>query len=195
MEFRASEAPVVVQVFYEALCPDSKNFIVRQLVPTYERLPHLIEVRYVPYGKADTKQLPDGSLSFECQHGPIECEANRVHACAIENIRDPATRLNLIACMIRDNMIPKDAFNRCAKDFSLDVMDAQKIRECGESPHSAELLKQYGEQTKALRPRVAFIPTITLDGDQRRQANVLKDLRSEVCQVLAGHGPMPDVCK
>lgn len=186
----------MVQVYYEALCPDSKNFIVRQLVPTYEKLPHLIDVLYVPYGKATTHQNSgDGSLSFDCQHGPVECQANRVHACTIEAIRDPATRLNVIACMIRDNMLPKEAFNRCAKEFNIDDIDAQKIRECEDSPHSAELLKMYGEQTNALRPRISFIPTITLDGDQRRQPNVLKDLKGEVCQVLAGHGPMPEACK
>lgn len=195
MELRPSEAPVVVQVYYEALCPDSKNFVVKQLVPTYQKLPHLIDVQYVPYGKAETRQQPDGSLTFTCQHGPIECEANRIHACTIEAIRDPAIRLNLIACMIKDNMIPKEAFAQCAKDFELDAVDTQKIRECGDSPHSAELLRTYGEQTAALRPKISFIPTVTLDGDQRRQAAVLKDLRAEVCAVLAGNGPPPEACK
>lgn len=193
LSMKASELPVVVTVFYEALCPDSRNFIVRQLAPAYEKLPHLIDIEYVPYGKATTNTNKDGSLGFECQHGPIECEANIVHACVAEIVRDSATKLNVIACMIRDNMIPKDAFARCAKDYSLE--DVQKVKDCYSNPHGAELLKVHGERTHALRPKVSFIPTITLDGDQRRQANVLKDLRSEVCAVLSGKGPPPDACK
>lgn len=195
LELRPSEAPVVVQVYYEALCPDSKNFIVRQLVPTYQKIPHLVDLMYVPYGKATTKTNADGSLAFECQHGPIECEANIVHACTIEHVHEAAKRLHVIACMIKDNMIPKDAFDKCAKELDIEEVDVQKIRECNESPHGAELLKVYGQQTDALRPKISFIPTVTLDGDQRRQASVLKDLKGEVCAVLAGHGPMPDACK
>lgn len=149
----------------------------------------------MPYGKAKTMTNPDGSLAFECQHGPIECEANIIHACSVEHVHDPATRLNVVACMIRDNMIPKDAFARCAKDYALEAVVVQKIQECYDSPHGAELLKVHGQQTDALRPKVSFIPTVTLDGDQRRQATILKDLKGEVCKVLAGNGPPPDACK
>lgn len=190
---RPSEEPVVVTVYYEALCPDSRNFVVRQLVPTFQKLPHLIDVAYVPYGKATTSENKDGSLSFECQHGPIECEANIIHACVVEILHDAVKKLNMISCMIHDNMIPKDAFDRCAKENSIE--DVDKIKNCYSNPHGAELLKVHGEQTHALRPKVSFIPTITLDGAQRRQADVLKNLKAEVCAVLAGKGPPPDACK
>lgn len=39
-------------VFYEALCPDSKNFIIKQLHSAYARAPSLIDIQFVPYGKA-----------------------------------------------------------------------------------------------------------------------------------------------
>lgn len=68
------------------------------------------------------------------------------------------------------------------------------IIKCFDSPHGAELLKLHGEATGALRPPVSFIPTITLDGSQGRQASILKDLLSEVCKIVAGHGPMPETC-
>lgn len=44
-------------VFYEALCPDSKNFIVKQLEPAFVRAPHLIDIQFVPYGKASVSVL------------------------------------------------------------------------------------------------------------------------------------------
>lgn len=43
---------VHVAVYYEALCPDSRSFILKQLGPTYRRLSANIEVELVPYGKA-----------------------------------------------------------------------------------------------------------------------------------------------
>lgn len=49
---RPSGAPVLVTVYYEALCPDSKNFILKQLQSTYHKAPELIEIQFVPYGKA-----------------------------------------------------------------------------------------------------------------------------------------------
>lgn len=71
-----------------------------------------MEIQFVPYGKAETHTSKDGSLFFECQHGPIECQANIIHACAIEAIHDARVRLNVVSCMIRDNVIPKEAFHK-----------------------------------------------------------------------------------
>ena len=49
---RLAGTPVVVMVFYEALCPDSKNFIIKQLQTAYYRAESLIEYQLIPYGKA-----------------------------------------------------------------------------------------------------------------------------------------------
>lgn len=48
---KAAGAPVLVMVFYEALCPDSKYFITKQLLPTYKAAAPIMEVQLVPYGK------------------------------------------------------------------------------------------------------------------------------------------------
>jgi len=37
------------------------------------------------------------------------------------------------------------------------------VEECAASMEGDELLKRYGEATKALHPRVSFIPTVLLD--------------------------------
>lgn len=54
---------MLVSVYYEALCPDSKGFIIRQLVPAFKTVPNLIEMELLPYGKADTHIQPDGECS------------------------------------------------------------------------------------------------------------------------------------
>ena len=43
---------VNVTVFYEVLCPDSRHFILRQLFPTWKKVPELMEIDYRPFGKA-----------------------------------------------------------------------------------------------------------------------------------------------
>lgn len=64
LEFaKAKGSPVLVSVFYEALCPDSKGFMVNQLVPAYRKIPNLIEIEFFPYGKAKTQTLPDGKCT------------------------------------------------------------------------------------------------------------------------------------
>lgn len=140
---------------------------------------------------SQTKINRDGSLSFDCQHGPVECEANTYHACTVEAVQDQKVLLDMIACMIRNNYQPKEIMISCAKENHIDY---EAILKCYESPHGAELLKLHGEATGALRPLASFIPTVTLDGSQGRQASILKDLLGEVCKIIAGHGPMPTPC-
>lgn len=134
---------------------------------------------------------PDGSLSFDCQHGAVECEANIYHACAIEAIQEPKVLLDMVACMIKDNYRAKEAMISCAKANRIDY---EPIQKCVDSPHGAELLKLHGEATHALRPTMTFVPTVTLDGFQGRQASILKDLFGEVCKVATGRGTAPEVC-
>lgn len=133
----------------------------------------------------------DGSLSFDCQHGETECEANIYHACAIEYVQEPKVLLDMVACMIKNNYRPKEAMIDCAKENHIDY---EAIQKCYDSPHGKELLKLHGDATNALRPKISFVPTITLDGSQGRQAAILKDLFSEVCKVASGRGPKPDAC-
>ncbi|XP_033236204.1 gamma-interferon-inducible lysosomal thiol reductase [Drosophila pseudoobscura] len=185
---RTIGAPVLVKVFYEALCPDSKYFLTKQLLPAYEAAAPIMEVLLVPYGKATTSEN-DGKLSFDCQHGPTECQANIYHACASEAIEDPLVRLQVVSCMIRDNRSPQEAMRKCAKQH------VDLVQKCYDSKQGSELLKQNGEATHSLRPQVTFIPTITIDGYQGRQASILKNLLFEVCKAAGDTDQAKQICK
>lgn len=180
-------------VFYEALCPDSKFFITKQLLPAYKAAAPIMDVILVPYGKAHTTDEGNNNYSFECQHGLTECQGNMYHACAAEAIEDPLVRLEVVTCMIQNNRKPKDALHRCAKQHNLENLDL--IQKCFDSNHGAELLKINGDATHALRPAVTFIPTITLDGSQGRQASILKDLLSEICKLAGDTEQAEAICK
>ena len=50
------ETKVTIGVYYESLCPDSRNFITKQLYPTYQKLGQNLDVEFKPYGKASVSQ-------------------------------------------------------------------------------------------------------------------------------------------
>ena len=43
----------MIKVYYESMCPDSKYFVVHQLLPTIKQLPDIADFKLVPYGKAN----------------------------------------------------------------------------------------------------------------------------------------------
>ncbi|XP_063221017.1 gamma-interferon-inducible lysosomal thiol reductase-like [Bacillus rossius redtenbacheri] len=169
--------PVEVAVFYEALCPDSRSFVLKQLLPTFEKVPRLVTIKLIPYGKAKTNSVGTG-YTFTCQHGPIECEANKIHACAIATVRDTETLLRYIGCMIDDNLNPSEVGQKCAEDWKVDW---KAVYACAMGPEGEKLLKQHGDSTFALRPGVSFIPTVLLGKSQDKQPAILKNLLKEVC--------------
>jgi len=173
---------VTVSVYYEALCPDSKFFVINQLLPVYESIQDYTIVDLVPYGKAQTKEF-NGKLVFQCQHDEVECEANKIHACVVKYVADPLIRLKYIACMISQNIIPDEIAKTCGKKLNV---DATPILECANSLTGSLLLKEYGERTHSLNPPVSFIPTIELNGSQTqvRQSLILKNLLKAVCQLI-----------
>ena len=55
---------VNIQVYYESLCPDSINFITKQLYPTYQALGNYMDIEFIPFGNAD---VSFSDLSFASQ--------------------------------------------------------------------------------------------------------------------------------
>ena len=51
-EMRVVNGKVVVDLYYEVLCPDSRSFVLYQLFPAWQGLRDIFTINYVPYGKA-----------------------------------------------------------------------------------------------------------------------------------------------
>lgn len=84
--------------------------------------------------------------------------------------------------MIDDNYNPEYVGKKCGDEAGVDY---GLIRNCSEGEMGNMLLKSYGERTKALRPRVTFIPTVELDGKHTvPQDEVLQNFMSEICKAL-----------
>lgn len=81
---------------------------------------------------------------------------------------------------------------QCAKQHNIDNVDL--IQKCFDSSHGSELLKLNGDLTHALRPSITFIPTITLDGYQGKQALILKNLLAEICKIAGDNEKADEIC-
>ncbi|XP_068245445.1 gamma-interferon-inducible lysosomal thiol reductase-like isoform X2 [Palaemon carinicauda] len=152
--------PMNVAVYYEALCPDSRHFVMKQLTPAFKKLNDIIDLHLVPYGKASTMEK-NGKFTFECQHGPLECQANMVHACVTNIFKDQTKQLSIVHCMIDKNMQPLVAGQKCVENHKEKWAD---VENCINSDHGANILKHMGDMTHSLKPKASFIPTITIDG-------------------------------
>ncbi|XP_045137149.1 gamma-interferon-inducible lysosomal thiol reductase-like isoform X4 [Portunus trituberculatus] len=183
-----SYPPLNVVVYYEALCPDSRYFVIKQLKPAYGKLRSIMSISFVPYGKAQTTEK-DGKYTFTCQHGAVECRANTVHACVTNAIRDEEKQLDIVSCMIERNEQPMKVGQKCVEKFG---EDWSKVAQCVESDKGASILKHMGDMTHSLRPKVSFIPTVEIDGSLSEQTQIQQDLHKVLCRRYKG--PKPPSC-
>lgn len=176
---------VNVTVFYEVLCPDSRSFVLRQLSPTWEKVPDIMDIHYRPFGKAHFRKEGD-DYDFSCQHGPVECLGNTVHNCAVKYVQQP---LPYIKCMMDNNYDPMAIGKQCA-----DMLDInwEVIERCANSKEGKELLARAGSESLGVKPHLSFIPTVALNGDFSEQNLRLKNLLSTVCNAF--NGPRPENC-
>jgi len=172
---------VVVDVYYECLCPDSRYFVLHHLLPTVKKIGSLMEVQLWPFGKASSKKTDTG-YSFTCQHGEVECEGNMYHACVTSMNLGQDQMVDMVACMIQDNMDPQAAANTCARQHGVYL---ERLEHCATGAEGQKLHFKAGVKTESLQPPVTFIPTIEIDGSQHRQEKILKDFIGEVCRIYS----------
>ena len=83
-EARITDSPgsrVLVEVYYEALCPYCQAFMGSALTDVLRRpdIVSIIDLKLVPYGNTHV----DGEGNFHCQHGVAECMSDIIMQCAL----------------------------------------------------------------------------------------------------------------
>ncbi|XP_049944232.1 gamma-interferon-inducible lysosomal thiol reductase-like [Schistocerca serialis cubense] len=179
--------PVEVGVYYESLCPCCQSFITGQLAPAYTEAPELMNLTLVPYGNAQTTKTSRG-YEFVCQHGPTECQGNKVHSCAIKYVNNKMQLLNYVACMMSDESDPEAIGEECAQ---LTGIPWKPILKCSRGREGTELLKANGDLTEALGPEMEGVPAITFNGKLGDQLAAINDFWGELCK----HFPEPKPTK
>ncbi|XP_055337344.1 gamma-interferon-inducible lysosomal thiol reductase-like [Paramacrobiotus metropolitanus] len=194
-----NDAPlVIVDVYYEALCPDSVDFIVKQLYPTMQSIGHIANVSLIPYGFA-TETFVDGQWVFKCQHGPKECKANIIQSCAIHfldpgpgsylhRVKDTVPKeIEFVNCM-ESSEDPSTAGPKCAKKQRIKY---GPISACAKGSEGNYLQHIMAQKTEALNPQPGFIPWINFNGahTEANQDRALQDLTGLVCDLYTGEKP------
>ncbi|KAG0412728.1 hypothetical protein HPB47_010119 [Ixodes persulcatus] len=185
---------VNVTLFYESMCPYSREFITDQLYPTYELLRDYMVVVLVPFGNGhiDNKTLRNGKtyVSITCQHGVNECKGNKIEACAIKKYKMTSLWLPFVACMSRFPD-PYKQGKMCADSFHLEW---PAVGQCADGKEGQDLLYQMGRLTEDHRPPIKYVPYIDFDGvhDQKAEDEARGNLLGVVCKKLGE--VKPKVC-
>jgi len=184
----ASDAKVKVDVYYETLCPDSIGFLIRKLTPNYELISEMIELNLVPFGKAEVYEYRD-RVDFYCHHGPKECRGNMIHACALNEYKNNFTLvLPFIECMEYDLMgKPKPNVDQFARDCAKEnEVSWDQIETCINGSVGQQLLMEAGKKTKAMRPKISFVPTVVIN-EKYTDANQNKALYGDFVKLICSN--------
>lgn len=177
-------------LYYEGLCPDCHEFILNQLWPTYAKLEEYLQLDLLPFGNAEMK-VSNGTITFQCQHGPDECYINEVQTCAVKYVHPTRKLLDFIACMLRQDD-PTKAGEPCAQKVGTDwpVLD-----KCSTGPEGTQLLYQMGKRTRGHQPPIEYVPYVEINGyhNETMQNEVQNDLMHFICKLLEPQPPR--VCK
>ncbi|XP_050728323.1 gamma-interferon-inducible lysosomal thiol reductase-like isoform X2 [Eriocheir sinensis] len=182
----AAADPVKVSVYYETLCPDSRNFFTEQLYPVYQDLKDIMTLDINTYGKAT--DFPSGdSYVFVCQHGHAECVGNMMITCAKNLTQDEEVFMAFSNCVMAE-FTAAAAGPQCAEQTGVNFAP---VEECYNSVEGHRLLHEVGVKQNALEIALYWVPWILIDDvftDAQLEAAQL-DLRKVVCDAYTGERP------
>lgn len=167
---------VKVEVNLESLCPDSRRFVSRQLLPTFSEFRDIMQVDIIPFGHART--LGQGKMI--CQHGARECEGNRRMACIISRTNgDQNLIVPTLGCLFTIGNLPKTCVEQHLPGISFD-----EIEKCKDSDESFKMMENYEKRTG----RIDYVPRIKINDNYSEdvQEEAEHDLMRAVCNYYKG---------
>lgn len=189
-EVTAEPEPVIVDLYYESLCPGCRYFVESQLFPAFRKLEvtGIIKFNMFPFGNAKQKQNPDGSWSFQCQHGSKECKGNIIEACIIKHLGDSYQYLPTLACM-ESSPDPVAMAGGCVA--ALSNLHYPTVSKCAQGPEGNALMHEMGVATAALSPPHSYVPWVVVNGahNETIQNAALTDLTGLICSNFKGMKP------
>lgn len=180
-------SPLNVSVYYESHCPDSRDFIIKQLHPYFCKVQEYINLNLVPFGKAYSTDS-----GFICQHGPKECRGNTIHNCVLKRLQDPKAQVDYVNCAMYNPDQPGHIEQTCVEASGVNV---EEVYKCFTSQEGYQLMLNAEKETTAQTPGPLFVPTIIFDNvyDEDNQNNAFNDFETTLCQKLDSRG-QTDVC-
>jgi len=185
---------LVLIVFFESKCPDSMRFFKEQMRPTFDELSLYFVVIPVPWGKANFTPNGHEGFNFTCQHGPEECQGNRMFACAKHfMINDMYSYANFTTCAMSLDDPPTALNSTCAEIITETQRNA--IDYCLETPMGDYFLVYEYVFQDGMAPDLDYVPWMIVNDVhnatlQDKAEHHLKDL---VCDMYKGPTP-PQAC-
>jgi len=129
---------------------------------------------------------------FECQHGPEECEGNRVEMCAL-TLHGMDRWFPFTVCFERYFPATRNASLTAASCAGRAEVDALEILDCAAGPRGAELEARAFARTQALIPPHTFVPWVVVNGEPAcGGADGCDSVPITICQLYTG--PKPEAC-
>lgn len=175
------QKPLHILVLYESLCPDSVKFFRDQLEPSYDYIKNYVDIHLVPFGKSNSI---NNGIEFQCQHGPPECEGNRMQSCVLNEFdNDQDKQVQFAICQMSGNADPIG--KHCGEIVGI---QHDSINYCINSRIGTNLQLEAEFITQAFEP--SFVPTIIYQGvfDQQLQDRSQSEFLSVVCGLLKQKG-------
>jgi interferon gamma-inducible protein 30 len=142
-------------LYAEALCPYCAAWLAKAALPFVHDLGGVAQLHAVFWGNA--RAAPDGEVT--CQHGPEECELNRLYNCVVHGAPRSAW-VPFLACASAHHPKVAAAVDKCAARTGV---NATAARACAASRRGADLTEAARKQTEGLVPAHAGVPWFTVE--------------------------------
>lgn len=182
-----------IEVYYEALCKDSVNFVSKELLPVYNKLNKFINVTFIPFAQGNITVNTDKTVNVTCRRDG-ECNADKVHACGINKIKESEKLIKFVNCSLTEGFnspnktIPIDV---CGKNSSLDNNTITDITECANNTDTwSTLLQNYKNMSSSAN--VTTVPKILVN--KVPEDFTSNSLMKAVCKKI-NDKDLPEECK
>ncbi|XP_045498447.1 gamma-interferon-inducible lysosomal thiol reductase-like [Colias croceus] len=169
-----ADQKIEINVYYESHCPGCREFISGDFKKLVEKLYDYLNIKTYPFGNAEM-DTHGGKVEFRCQHGPKECYGNKLHACALDIIKNHRVALIYNSCMAsfsQDDLGSDDA--AAAKCGTSMKIKSNPIINCANSDKGDQLLKYYGEESK--KANYHYVPYILVNGKEYNGDHIVEDI-------------------
>lgn len=125
----SSSTPTFIKIYYEPFCSASMKFFRNSLDEFYKHRNEFINnkifsgIQFYPGALSDYKVLPDGTEILDCMRKERGCQANKMHACAINILSEDKSK-DFIFCFMQNFNSMEREYDRtgrhCAKQIKID---------------------------------------------------------------------------
>jgi DNA polymerase IIIc chi subunit len=170
------------------LCSDSVNFVKNQLIPLNEKLYQYIDVTFIPFAQGNISTNNNTTI-YTCHREQPECDADRVHACAIENITDKNKILKFVNCALieasNNSNNSNELINKCGKQTDINENIINTITNCvSNTTESNKLLDNYYKMSR--NANITNVPTIVINKKytEENQKEALENFKKVACRYI-----------